>query len=131
MSVPHELRHCCETVYTTLHTDACPNRWLQQPTLPGMEVHVSTEPYPVIEDEVNHPAHYGGRDDYYEVIKVAEAWGLMHNAYLFTALRYLGRAGKKESLLVDLQKARWYLDRFIAVLETAHPDDSPLPGGPR
>lgn len=29
-----------------------------------------------MEEEVNHPAHYGGAENPYEVIKVIEAWGL-------------------------------------------------------
>jgi hypothetical protein len=28
-------------------------------------------------DNINHPEHYGGEDDPYEAIKVAEAWQLL------------------------------------------------------
>ena len=45
---------------------------------------------------VNHPTHYGGQDNPYEVVKVAEAWGLDMDAYLFNVLKYIGRSGKKE-----------------------------------
>jgi Protein of unknwon function (DUF3310). len=67
---------------------------------------------------VVHPAHYGG-DTTYEVIKVAEAWGLDKDAYLFNVLKYVGRAGKKakSTLLEDLKKGRFYLDRRIKSLE--------------
>lgn len=61
---------------------------------------------------VDHPNHYGGKDNPYECIKVIEAWGLGFN--LGNLLKYVSRAGKKDSLVEDLKKARWYLDREIA-----------------
>jgi hypothetical protein len=70
-------------------------------------------------EAVEHPAHYGGADNPYEVIKVAEAWGLDKDAYLFNPLKYIGRAGKKDIAppLQDLKKGRFYLDRRIQALE--------------
>jgi hypothetical protein len=70
---------------------------------------------------VNHPAHYGGGDNPYEVIKVAEAWGLDKDAYLFNVLKYIARAGKKEASkeLEDLKKGRFYIDRRITEREAA------------
>jgi hypothetical protein len=67
---------------------------------------------------VNGPAHYGGADNPYEVIKVLEAWGLTEDAYLFNLVKYVARAGKKPGaeLLEDLKKALWYLQRKIARL---------------
>ena len=65
-------------------------------------------------EQVNHPAHYGG-DNQYEVIKVIEAWGL--DFHLGNTVKYIGRAGKKDDLLQDLKKAKWYLDRKIIQLE--------------
>lgn len=71
-------------------------------------------------ERVNHPIYYGGKDNPYEVIKVMEAWQehwppsiRMH---LCIMLRYVGRAGVKDSstLVEDLEKGRWYLDRAIA-----------------
>jgi hypothetical protein len=63
------------------------------------------------EETVNHPAHYGG-DTVYEVIKVIEAWAL--GFHLGNAVKYIARAGRKSTdQLVDLEKARWYLDRYI------------------
>lgn len=67
-------------------------------------------------DAVNHPDYYGGEDDPYEVIKVAEAWGLDEDAYLFNVLKYIGRPGKG-SYLEDLKKAQFYLARKIARTE--------------
>jgi hypothetical protein len=68
---------------------------------------------------VNHPKHYGGEDNVYEVVKVAEAWGLDMDAYLFNVVKYVARAGKKDSdkELQDLKKALWYLERKIQNLE--------------
>ena len=69
-----------------------------------------------VSDAVEHPAHYGGKDNQYEVIKVAEAWDFDKDAYLFNVLKYIARPGKG-NYLEDLRKARFYLDRKIARLE--------------
>ena len=63
-------------------------------------------------EAVNHPAHYGG-DVTHETFKCLAAWGLVDNAYVWNAVKYLSRAGKKGDRLEDLKKARWYLDREI------------------
>ena len=60
---------------------------------------------------VEHPEHYGGKDNPYETIKVIEAWSL--NFCLGNVLKYMCRAGKKGCAVEDLKKARWYLDREI------------------
>jgi hypothetical protein len=66
-------------------------------------------------DMVNHPGHYGGKDNVYEVIKVCEAWGLDYDAYLFNVVKYVARAGKKnqQKEIEDLKKAAFYLERKI------------------
>jgi hypothetical protein len=66
-------------------------------------------------DNVNHPKHYGGKDDPYEAIKVIEAWGL--GFHLGNAVKYIARAGKKDSIVQDLKKAKWYLERVIELFE--------------
>lgn len=68
---------------------------------------------------VTHPDHYGGKDNPYEVIKIAEATGLDQDAYLFNVLKYIVRSGKKDDNppVQDLKKALFYLDRRIKVLE--------------
>ncbi len=70
---------------------------------------------PPKDEAVDHPAHYGGASDPYEVVKVAEAWGFDQDAYLFNVLKYIARAGKKpgEDIVRDLKKAAWYLARKI------------------
>jgi hypothetical protein len=67
-------------------------------------------------NNVSHPPHYGGEGNPYEAIKVIEAWKLDFS--LGNVIKYISRAGKKNpSLIEDLKKARWYLDRFISNLE--------------
>lgn len=64
-----------------------------------------------MKEKVNHPAHYGGADNPYEAIKVINAWGLNFN--LGNVLKYISRAGKKDELLQELEKAKFYLDYEI------------------
>jgi hypothetical protein len=66
---------------------------------------------------VNHPDHYGGKENLYEAIKVIDAWGL--DFCLGNTVKYISRAGKKESdkELQDLKKALWYLQHKIDTLE--------------
>lgn len=68
-------------------------------------------------DAVNHPPHYGGADNPYEVIKVIEAWGL--GFCLGNTVKYIARAEHKGATVQDLEKARWYLDREIAARKAA------------
>lgn len=66
-------------------------------------------------DLVNHPPHY--TFGAIEVIDAIEAWNLdFHRA---SAVKYLVRAGRKEGAdeLTDLQKAKWYLERRIKIVE--------------
>lgn len=71
---------------------------------------------PNAEDVVKTPPHYvEGRR--YEPRKVAEDWGLVSDAYLYAAFKYISRAGRKvypdksesESLVIDCEKAIEYL----------------------
>ena len=66
-------------------------------------------------EQIDHPQHYGGKEDTYEAIKVIEAWSL--GFHLGNVLKYLSRAGKKNSKLEDLRKAQWYLNRYIELEE--------------
>lgn len=64
---------------------------------------------------VDHPNHYGGKDNPYEAIKVIEAWKL--NFRLGNTVKYIARAGKKDDIVKDLEKAKWYLEREIEKLK--------------
>lgn len=68
-------------------------------------------------ESVNHPKHYGGADNPYEVIKIIEALNL--DFHLGNTLKYIARAGIKnaDTELEDLKKALWYLQRKIKQYE--------------
>lgn len=66
-------------------------------------------------DMVNHPEHY--TDGGIETIDFIEAKNLPY--HLGNAVKYVSRAGKKnpEKTIEDLQKAIWYINRYISFLE--------------
>lgn len=64
-------------------------------------------------DQINHPSHYTFGE--IEVIDVIEDWEMGY--HLGNVIKYVGRAPHKGSLLVDLKKARWYLNRRIEQIE--------------
>lgn len=66
-------------------------------------------------DMVNHPDHY--TDGGIETIDFIEAKKLPY--HLGNAVKYISRAGKKhpEKTIEDLQKAIWYINRYISLLE--------------
>ena len=68
-------------------------------------------------EHVNHPQHYGGLENTYEVIKVIEA--LEMDFHLGNTFKYIVRAGKKgtDKEIQDLEKALWYLQRKIDLLK--------------
>jgi len=64
---------------------------------------------------VNHPNHYGG-DTTYECIKVLKNWMTKDEYIGFckgNALKYLCRSGKKDEILQEYNKAKWYLEKMI------------------
>lgn len=64
------------------------------------------------------PEYYGGKDNTYEVFRVLEEWDLDKDFYLGNVIKYVARAGKKDSSKTkeDLQKALVYLQRRIDLL---------------
>lgn len=70
-----------------------------------------------MKEQVDHPKHYGGKENPYEAIKVIEAWEL--DFCLGNVIKYLSRAGKKDPKkeIEDLEKALWYLQRRIEHLK--------------
>lgn len=66
------------------------------------------------DDMVNHPPHYNQHPSGVEVIEIAEHMDFC----LGSAAKYIMRAGHKggpDKEIEDLKKARWYLDREIAL----------------
>jgi hypothetical protein len=75
------------------------------------EITITIDEDDYINNQVIHPTHYGGKDNPYEAIKVIEAWEVGFN--LGNTLKYISRAGKKDNIIQDLEKALFYLDREI------------------
>ena len=71
----------------------------------------------IAEDRVNAPRHYTYMNPDYEPVNVIEEWELGY--HLGNVIKYVARAGHKEpdKEKEDLQKAVWYLQRYIANLE--------------
>lgn len=75
--------------------------------------------YDCSEDTIDHPEHYtsGGIEtiDYMQAKCTPEEF----IGYLkCNVMKYISRAGKKENLIEDLKKARWYLDKLISIKGT-------------
>ena len=74
-------------------------------------------------DPVNHPSHYteGHR---IEVIDFLEDWLLPF--HLSNCIKYICRAGRKDPNLTiqDLEKAEWYLKRYIEFLKKKEAADN-------
>lgn len=62
---------------------------------------------------VDHPSHYNQGD--FEVIDVITDWDL--DFPLGNAIKYIARAGHKDSEIEDLQKALWYINYKIDLLK--------------
>tara|TARA_B100001989_G_C24349539_1_gene368967 strand:+ start:199 stop:417 length:219 start_codon:yes stop_codon:yes gene_type:complete len=69
-----------------------------------------------MKEKINHPLHYS-KNTGHEVINVIEAWNLDFS--LGNAVKYIARAGKKDpdTLIEDLQKAAWYINYKIKLLQ--------------
>jgi hypothetical protein len=61
-------------------------------------------------DPVNHPKHYNAHPSGVECITVVEHM----NFNLGNAVKYIWRAGLKGGAAIDLEKARWYIEREMA-----------------
>jgi hypothetical protein len=74
-------------------------------------------------DLVNHPPHYSSGG--IQSIDVIEAFNLKYHTG--SAVKYILRHGRKDNALMDLQKARWYIDREINRLEGDSDNDPENP----
>jgi hypothetical protein len=69
-------------------------------------------------DIVNKPAHYQGRIECIDAIEAATAdLSGIQAVCVANVLKYVWR-WKRKNGLEDLRKARWYLDRLIASVES-------------
>lgn len=105
-------KHTCDVARQTCNKGVigCAGRDAHDCSVPNAQLLAGR----AFQEQVNHPAHYGGKDNPYEAIKVIEAWGLSFN--LGNCVKYVARAGRKEpgKYVEDLEKAQWYLARAIA-----------------
>lgn len=62
-------------------------------------------------DAVRNPSHYQTPSGL-EAIEVIEAF-FPDNFYFANAFKYIARAGKKNDIVEDIEKAIWYLQRFL------------------
>jgi len=76
---------------------------------------VANEYFEYHKDMVNNPEHYKGRK--FECIDIIEDFNLGFN--LGNALKYILRAGKKDSYAQDIKKAIWYLEREVEWKKTS------------
>ena len=67
------------------------------------------------DEEVDHPPYYGGKDNLYEAINVIEAWKL--NFHCGNVVKYIARHKEKNNAKQDIEKAIWYLQRYLETLE--------------
>ena len=82
--------------------------WAEMPEPPKEKIQMYN-------DAINHPTHY--TDGGIETIDFIEAKKLPY--HLGNVIKYISRAGKKDKdkTIEDLQKAKWYLDRYIEILK--------------
>lgn len=62
-------------------------------------------------EKVNHPPHYQKHPSGVECIQITEHM----NFCLGNAVKYIWRADHKADAIEDLEKAKWYLEREIAL----------------
>jgi hypothetical protein len=93
---------------------------ISKATCPTAEDLMTTSPIDISKRIINldsgpRPEYYGGKDNPYEVFRVLEEWELDKDFYLGNVIKYVARAGKKDSSKKkeDLQKALVYLQRRI------------------
>ena len=60
---------------------------------------------------VDHPGHYGGKNNLYEAINVIEAWNL--DFHCGSVVKYIARHKDKGKPKQDIEKAIWYLQRYL------------------
>ena len=88
--------------------------------LRGVLLNKFAGPTEVEEDEdveetelVSHPAHYNHGE--YETIDVIEDWNL--GFHCGNAIKYISRHAHKGAPIRDIEKAIWYLERYLDTLQ--------------
>lgn len=104
---------CAIYFETGMHWDTCSNRITSydEAVRRGFSTVLHPRERFTLDDPVNHPAHYqlpGG----IEAIQVIEHMEILKG----NAVKYLLRAGKKNSEEEDLRKAQWYIQRRLQLI---------------
>ena len=94
--------HCGDDDWRYIHLD--------EPDPADPHALVSGDPAP---EMVAHPAHYNHGD--YETIDVIEDWSL--GFHCGNAIKYISRHKHKGAPIRDLEKAIWYLERYLELLK--------------
>lgn len=71
-------------------------------------------------EAVNHPSHYGGKDNHYEAIQVLEARMTPEEVIGFlkaSVYTYNDRAKHKGHELEDYEKGLWYQNRLVQFMK--------------
>lgn len=69
-------------------------------------------------DMVNHPDHYNqGGIECIDAMVAAFGKAKVFDFCHLNAMKYLWRAGRKGSIVEDMRKAQWYLDKAISLIE--------------
>jgi hypothetical protein len=95
-----------------------PAERLEASEKPNVEVMVKPKKTKPKADMVNHPPHYtvGGIEtiDYIKAKLTPEEFiGYLKG----NVIKYTSRAGKKDDIVQDLEKAQWYMNRQIKALK--------------
>lgn len=68
-------------------------------------------------DNVNHPGHYeSGKFECIEVMEETQGTEAVLDFCICNAFKYLYRHKRKNGL-EDVKKARWYLDKYIEIIQ--------------
>lgn len=69
-------------------------------------------------DNVNHPAHYEGKIECIDAMVECFGPDAVADYCRCNAFKYIWRSDKKhETPIEDIQKARWYLDKYLELEE--------------
>lgn len=89
-----------------LNTDALLNDSITNSQVNSISTNPMIKP---LKEQIDHPSHYN--QGKIEVVDAIADWGL--NFQLGNVVKYTARAGHKDDILVDLEKAKWYLQYEI------------------
>lgn len=86
-------------------------------------LHVPGQAHKATRDVVNHPGHYeSGKFECIEVMEETQGTEAVLAFCICNAFKYLYRHRRKNGI-EDVKKARWYLDKYIEIVERGQADD--------